>query len=253
MNLIQKNMETLINLKVLKQLNDLVTENSTTILTTLGITGGITTAYLSAKAGYNSAFVVINHEIEYGAIESKKEKAQLIWKKFIPPTILGVVSGGCIIASSKIGSRKTAALTAAYSLTEKAFSEYKDKVAETLGDAKEKKLRADLAQDKVRQNPASQVVIGSGTILCCDLFTGRYFNSDMETLRKAQNDLNSYLMRHDRATLSHFYDLINIPHTSYSWDVGWTSEKLMELRFSTVLSDDNKPCLAFEFNYTKPV
>ncbi len=238
---------------VFKQIEQLITENSTSILTALGISGGVTTVILSAKAGYKSALIIEAYENEYGLLVTKREKVELVWKYYIPTAISGSLSAISIIASTRISSRKTAAITAAYSLSEKAFSEYKDKVVETLGDKKEKKIRDEIAQDRVNSNPPSQVVIGSGPVLCCDLFTGRYFNSDMESLRKAQNDLNAYLMRHDRATISHFYDLIGLPHTSYSWDVGWTSDKLLELDFSTVLSEDKKPCLAFEFNYTKPL
>jgi hypothetical protein len=236
---------------IFRQVEQLITKNSTTILTALGISGGITTAILSAKAGYKSALIIEAHEHEYGLIVTKREKIELVWQYYIPAAVSGGLSIASIIASNKIGARKTAAITAAYSLSEKAFVEYKDKVTETLGDKKEKQIRDDIAQDRVNTNPPSQIVIGSGPVLCCDLFTGRYFNSDMEKLRKAQNDLNSYLMRHDRATISHFYDLIGLPHTSYSWDVGWTSDKLVELDFSTVLSEDKKPCLAFDFNYTK--
>ncbi len=236
---------------IFKQIEKLVSQNSSSILTALGISGGITTTVLAAKAGYKSALIIEAYEHEYGLIVTKREKAELVWKYYIPTALSGGLSVASIIASTRISSRKTAAITAAYSLSEKAFLEYRDKVTETLGDKKEKKIRDEIAQDRVKTNPPSQVVIGSGPVLCCDLFTGRYFNSDMEALRKAQNDLNAYLMRHDRATISHFYDLIGLPHTSYSWDVGWTSDKLLELDFSTVLSEDKKPCLAFDFNYTK--
>lgn len=238
---------------IFKQAEKFLTENSTSILTALAISGGVTTVVLSAKAGYKSALIIEAHEHEYGLIINKREKVELVWKYYIPTLISGSLSVVSIVASTKISSRRTAAITAAYSLSEKAFSEYKDKVVETLGDKKEKKLRDEIAQEKINANPPSNIVIGNGQVLCCDLFTGRYFNSDMETLRKAQNDLNAYLMRHDRATLSHFYDLIDLSHTSYSWDIGWTSDKLLELNFSTVLSDDKRPCLAFEFNYTKPL
>jgi hypothetical protein len=241
------------NIKVLKQIEKLVTENSTSILTALGISGTITTAYLSAKAGYKTAKLHLEHEIVYGAFSSNKEKAQVVWKVYIPTVVTGSITIGCIVASSKINSRRTAALTAAYSISEKAFSEYKEKVVETMGKTKEKKLRDDIVKDKIIENPPKGTIIGSGPVVCCDLYTRRYFNSDMETLRKAQNDLNAYLMRHDRATLSHFYDLVGLPHTSHSWDVGWTSDKLMGLEFTTVLSEDSKPCLAFDFNYIKAV
>lgn len=239
--------------KIFKQIDELTRNNSQVILTVLGVSGTITTAYLTGKAAYRSAHVLLDEEINKVNKENSKEVIQVVWKLYIPPVLSGTATIACMIAATKIGTRRTAALTAAYSLSEKALSEYRDKIVETVGKNKEKQIRDEIAQEKVISNPPAPFVIGSGTVLCCDLFTGRYFNSDMESLRKAQNDINAYLVRHDRATLSHFYDLINLPHTSYSWDVGWTSDRFVELQFSTVLSEDNKPCIAYEFNYTKPV
>jgi hypothetical protein len=50
------------------------------------------------------------------------------------------------------------------------------------------------------------------------------------------------------ASLSDFYHLIGLPSTSFSDEVGWTSDKLLELEISTVLSEDERPCLSIGFN-----
>lgn len=75
----------------------------------------------------------------------------------------------------------------------------------------------------------------------------------MESLRKAENKLNSRLNREMYARLSDFYSLVGLPYTSNSEEIGWDSDKLLELRFTTVLSDDGRPCIAFDYNYTKPM
>lgn len=239
--------------RVFKDVGEFTRMNSQIILTGVGISGTITTAYLTGKAAYRSAYVLLDEKAFDGYGLENKEKFLLVWKLYIPATVAGSLTIAAMLSATKIGTRRTTALTAAYSLSEKALTEYREKIVETVGKNKEKQLRDDIAQDKVSSNPPPTFIVGSGTVLCCDLFTGRYFNSDMETLRKAQNDINAYLVRHDRATLSHFYDMIGLPNTTYSWDVGWTSDKFVELHFSTVLSEDNRPCIAFEFNYTKPV
>lgn len=227
-------------------------DNSTSLLAATAVTGIITTGYFAAKAGYESAGIIAEAERTTPYPLSTKEKFLLVWKRYIPATSSGAVGIAAIIGSASINARRTAALTAAYSITEKAFSEYKEKVIETIGDNKERKIRDEIASEKVQQNPpnATNVIVGSGDVLCLELHTGRYFQSDMETLRRAQNDINSKLISQNEATLSDLYYILSIPQTSSSSYSGWTSEKMLSLEFSSQLHE-GKPCLAFDYNYIK--
>jgi hypothetical protein len=225
----------------------LVQNNSSSILTAFGISGTIGTAYLTGKASFKAAYILAEEKVE------PKDAVKKVWKLYIPAGVSGVATIACIVGVSKIGSRRTAAITAAYSLSEKAFTEYKSKVVETLGEKKEKKIRDEVYETKMSNNPPSSlgiVLAGTGDVLCCETWTGRYFNSDMETIRKAVNVINAKLNREMEATLSDFYYLIGIPTTSSSSYSGWNSDKLMDLEFSTLLHD-GRPCLAFEYNYVK--
>jgi hypothetical protein len=235
---------------LVKRVGHSLQANSPAILTALGVSGTITTAYLAAQAG-------MDHQRKRFAMapeRTAREEAELVWKIYIPPAMSAAVTIGCIIGATKVSSRRTAAITAAYSIGEKAFTEYKEKVIEKMGENKEQAVRDEIAQDRIKENPPSTVFIASGSnVLCCELYTGRYFESDMETLRKAQNVINDKLNRDMYASLSDFYYIIGIPQTSYSSDIGWTTGKLMEMQFSTVMSEDDRPCLAFEYNYVKPI
>lgn len=233
-----------------KQAEHLIKRNSPAILTGLGVTGTITTAYLASRATLEVSGTLLDKS--YGF--SKRQKAKLVWKKYIPAVATGTATIGCIVFATRINSKRTAALAAAYSLSERAFIDYKDKVVEQLGERKEQKVRDEVAQDHVRATaPGPSVVLsGYGDILCCELYTGRYFKSDMEKLRKAQNDLNAELILNGLSSLSDFYHLVGLAKTSNSDHIGWV-EQLMELQFSHALTDDGRPCLTFEYNYTKPI
>jgi len=231
----------------------LVQHNSSSILTAFGISGTIGTAYLTGKASFKAAHIIQEEERLTTKKVDPKDAVKKVWKLYIPAGVSGVATIACIVGVSKIGSRRTAAITAAYSLSEKAFTEYKSKVVETLGEKKEKKIRDEVYETKMSNNPPSSsgiVLAGTGDVLCCETWTGRYFNSDMETIRKAVNVINAKLNREMEATLSDFYYLIGIPTTSSSSYSGWNSDKLMDLDFSTLLHD-GRPCLAFEYNYVK--
>jgi len=234
-----------------------ITKNSPAILTGLGIAGVLTTAYFTGRASYAAAAVIESEEYQNGQAEDPKqrlkERVQLTWRLYIPAGISGAVTVGCLVAGSRISNKRTTAAYSLVALTETAFGEYKDKVVEKIGDKKEKDIRDEIAQDRVNKNPPGQQVIisGSGTVICCELHTGRYFNSDVETIRKAENAINAKILRETEATLDDFYYLVGLEPTSYSSHSGWDTGRLLELSWSAVISPDEKPCMAFEYNHVK--
>jgi hypothetical protein len=235
-----------------------VGDNSPAILTGIGVAGAITTAVLTGKAVLkadrilNEAVVRANgYEAEYKPRDIfPREKFDLTWKFYIPPVVTGIVTVGAIIMANQIGTRRAAAMASMYVLTDKAFTEYKEKVLEKVGETKARNIHDDIAQDRVNANPVTEreiIMTGGGSALCFEPFTGRYFHSDMETLKKAQNDLNYLVNNSYYASLSDFYDLIGLDHTTLSDDLGWNSDELLELHFTSVLAGDGRPCLSFEY------
>lgn len=242
---------------LLRKVEKLARDNSPVILTAIGVSGTITTAVLTGKATIKAYKEVQEKEVVVYSHRdddwSKKEIVKLTWKFYIPAGLSAGMTIGCIIGAAKVGARRTAAITAAYSLSERAFSEYKEKVVEKIGSGKEQSVRDDIAKEKVLQSAPSKevIVVGNGNVLCCELHTGRYFNADMETLRKAENDINAQLIREVDATLNDFYYMVKLPQTDSSGYFGWNADKLLALDFTTTLTEDGRPCLAFAYNYLK--
>lgn len=237
---------------IFKQFGRSIKTNSPVILAVVGAAGVVVTAVLASKASFEAAKDLEEADPQP---ETTMEKAKIIWPRYIPAGVSGTVTVVSIIGSNRIGNKKTAAAMTAYSLAERAFGEYREKVAEQFGERKEQNVRDEIAKDVIKNYPPSKEVIiaGSGHVLCCELMTRRYFMSDMETLRRAQNDVNMNVVNSLYATLSEFYHLVGLSQTSHSDEIGWDSDKLMVLEFSTILTEDGKPCLAFNYNYTKPI
>jgi hypothetical protein len=237
-----------------------IKSNSPEILTAVGVAGVFTTSYLTGKAAYKASRIIAEDEQQGVMFENRKdrfkERVRLTWKLYIPAVASGAVTVGCIVGGSRATAKRTAAAVTAYSLTERAFSEYREKVTEEIGKGKEQKIRDELAQDRVSADqPVSREVIitSGGNVLCCELYTHRYFRSDMESLRRAQNDINMMVVNNLYVTLDEFYDVVGLPHTSVSDQMGWDSNRLMDLIISGTISEGGEPCLAFEYNYVKPL
>lgn len=234
-------------------------DNSPAILTAIGVTGTLTTAYLAAKAGFKSAEVLRDEELKRDSeaktndeIEplTSKEVFELTGPVFVPTAISAIMTVSAIICANRIGDRRAAAMASAYTVVEKSFKEYRDKNTERLGKKKEKELRAEIAQDNVTNNPVEKsvyIVTGKGETLCKDKWSGRYFNSDMETLRKAVNDFNQDRINSGYLSLSEFYHLIGLPPTQESEEVGWNGDCPLEVDFDGTLHPDGTPAMVFEF------
>jgi len=232
----------------------MIGDNSPLILTGIGAAGVITTAILTGKASIKATRVLdvyrYDQDPKAEMFITKKQAAGHVWKLYIPPVATGIVTVGAIIMANRIGTRRAAAMASAYVLSQEAFLEYKDKVVEKLGESKERAIHDDIAQDRVNANPVTEhsiVVTDGGNSLCYESLSGRYFNSSMEEMKAAQNNLNHHILRHQYASLTEFYDLLGLDRTGLSDDIGWSSDEMLELTFTSTIASDGRPCLVMQY------
>jgi hypothetical protein len=142
-------------------------------------------------------------------------------------------------------------MAAALALTERAYDEYKDKVVEKLGENRERKIKDEIAQDRVTRNPVpdGQIIFLDGTAsqLCYEAYTGRYFVSDMETVRKAANDVNHQVNTNNYASLGDFHDLVGLDRCDVSDEMGWNLDRLLELEFSGTVTAKGQSCMVMRY------
>jgi uncharacterized protein DUF6353 len=237
------------------RLPKLISDNSPAILTAIGAAGALTTAYLTGRASIKAGALYAIDDLQRRHNDEPemewKEFVKEYWRLYIPSAISAGLTVAAIISANRIGTRRTAALATAFAISEKAFDEYRNKVVEKLGDKKEELIRAEVAQERVNRKPPVDrevIVTGNGSVLCQDALTGRYFLCDLETIRKAENDINWRVLHDNYASLSDFYELVGLPPTSMSDEVGWNVDKLLEIKVSGTLTEGgNKPCMYIEF------
>lgn len=244
-----------------KRAAKLAIDNSPTILTTIGVVGAVTTAYLAGKASFEAADIIRLKEADdeargetylYDARESLKNRVQLVWKLYIPAASTGVATIACIIGANHVGGRRAAGLAAAYTISEKTFDEYKTKVIEKLGEKKERQVHDEIAQDRVIEacldDDVELIGLDNGD-LCFDQFSGRYFKSTVEGIRGAENDLNFMLVHDGYAALAELYRALDMDAPPFSEQIGWNSDRKLDIHISTTLAAGNKPCITISFKH----
>ncbi len=238
----------------------LVQENATTILTGIGVVGTVATGVLAAKAGTKAGKILTEEEAirtvdrdangpsDFNGPLNRKEKIVLVGGYFVPPIITGTGTIVAIVLGHRLTSQRAAALAAAYGLTQKHFDEYRAKVEEKITGQKKSDIEGELAQERLDKTPGSQqVVIIEGQVLCFDAYSGRYFNSTMETIKQSVNKVNENILNHDYSSLSEFYAFLDLPSTGFSDDVGFNQDNVLEVIYSTRIADNGRPCIVMDF------
>ena len=246
--------------KVAKNMQHTLGKYSPQILTGIGVAGMITTVVLAVKATPKALELIEDKKEELDADKlTIVDTVKAAWKPYVPAAVTGVLSTVCIIGGNAVGTRRTAALAAAYKISETALHEYKDAIVETVGEEKAEEVKEKVAQNKLDKNPVVEkqiIVTNKGTFLCYDSLSGRYFQSDIETIRKAQNDINDYLFSEDYASLNMFYDFLGLEHTRLGAELGWKIDSgTLQIEFDSTLASDKSqgiapgtPCLVLDYN-----
>lgn len=238
--------------KIVKNTKYSFINHSPEILTGIGISGMITTTIMAVKATPKAVKIISQKEEEKGEILTPIETIKVTWKNYIPAAVIGIISTSCLICANNVNTKRNAALATAYSISETALRDYKDKVVETIGEKREKTVKEAIAQDKIDNNPVVQENIihtGKGNTLCYDLMFGRYFTCDVDVIEKAINRVNRNINIEGYASLNDFYVEIGLEPTEIGDCLGWNidSREIIIERSSHLINGDT-PCFAMSFN-----
>lgn len=244
-----------------KDIGRAISKNSPTILTAFGVAGLISTVVLAIKAT-PKAIEILDREKMFRYQEENDpapltplDVIELTWKEYVPTAVMGGMTIACMIGSNHINLRRNAALVSLFTVTESALKEYEAKVRGEIGEKKEEKIRGEISQDHLDRAPVNEKAIiftGHGNYLCFDDFSKRYFRSDIEAIRRAQNIFNQRLLREGWLCINEFYYEIGLEPIELGDEFGWIAERnLMEIRYDTKMAkDSNEPCLVVGYSVT---
>lgn len=237
--------------KIFKRVQMGVSKRSPEILTGIGVAGMITTTVLAVRATPKALQLIKEREertCEGTVGHPIVEKVKAAWRPYVPAIVTGTVSIACLIGAGSVHSRRTAALATAYKLSETALSEYKEKVIETIGEKKEQVIKEKIDKDRIEKNPVSKnevIVTKRGNSLCYDSLSGRYFESDIDFIKKVENELNAQMINDITGYLSlnDFYDELGLNRIDVGDDLGWNVNKRITIRIGSQIADDGRPCI----------
>ena len=222
--------------KICRSVKTATVKHSPEILTGVGIAGMVTTTVMAVRATPKAIQLLDEEKRRQHA--NKLEPMDIVktaWKCYIPAAVTGTVS-------SSVNARRNAALTAAYTISESTLRDYQKKVVETIGEKKEQTVRDAVAKEHLEKNPVENkevIVTAKGDTLCFDAVSGRYFKSDIDKLKKAENELNRQMRDEMYISLNDFYYEVGLEPIKLGDDLGWNIDN----------ATDGTPCLVIDYGY----
>lgn len=239
--------------EVTQNLKISIEKHSPEILTGFGIAGMLTTTILAVKATPKALRLIEDKKKEKEVTKlTVLDTVKTTWKCYIPAAGLAVVSTGCLVGASKVSLKRNAVLATAYKVVETAHKEYREKVIETLGEKKEEAIRDKVAKQKLDDNPVQTnqvIVVDRDKTLCFDVFSGRYFEVNIDRIKRAENTLNRRMMLENYVSLNDFYEEIGLEPTPLGDELGWKIDNgFLNLDLSSQLTPDDRPALVINYN-----
>lgn len=244
-------------------LGDWLKDNTTHILTGIGVSGVIGTVVLAVKVTpqvwndiraheeYQARLEELPDEETYTA--SFKEQFAIAWRPYLPAAILGTCTIAAIVASHSIGQKRQSAAIAAIAMVQRTYQEYKEGVLEEVGPKKEEEIRAKVSQKSLERRLAEgkeTILLEHEDQLCYDRFSGRTFYSTREKIRKAENDIMAGINNFEYASLNDFYRRLGLEDTEAGEVLGFNSSNPISIEFSSHLVGNNRPALAIDYHHS---
>lgn len=242
--------------KGLSRAGSYINHHSPAIMTGLGVAGVISTTAFAVKATPKAMLLIeeAKEVMSENDILTPMDTVKLAWRPYAPAIIMGGLTIACILSAHQINTTRNTALAGIYSLTENRLRDYQKVVSETVGEKQQEEIRDKVAVNELKNNPIGSCIADTkegGTMLCYESLSGRYFRSDVETIKSVFNELNRKIVSNNYMVvyLNDFYDELGLSSTRIGDLLGWElDDGPVDYVFSSQLTKNNEPCLVVNFS-----
>lgn len=200
--------------------------NGATILTVVGGVGVVATAVSTAMATPKALRALEQAEEEKGEKLTKLEMVVVAGPSYIPPIAIGVGTIACVLGANILNKQRQAALIGAYTLLDSSYKEYKQKVLDLYGEDANEKVVEGIAKDKYDEEENK---VEPGKQLFFEAYSGRYFESTIEDVLRAEYTLNRELSLVGGVGVNDYFELLGLPRMESLNDFGWCFDINMDM------------------------
>lgn len=210
----------------------LLKKYSPLILTSVSVIGSITSTVLAVKVTPKALKLINEAKKEKGSNLTKTEIVKVAWKPYIPTVISLATTITSILSLHILNQRTQNALMTAYTTLNNLHQEYIAKTKELYGDDADQKVRNAILNDQ----PMMIKDLTDGKQLFWDYQSLRFFESTIDEVLRAENQLNAEFAASGAVTLNDFYDLLGLERQFAAQEIGWYDHgTFFEIKFENQL------------------
>lgn len=207
--------------------------HSSTVLTCVGSAGVILTAVMTAKATVKAVRLINEAECQKKEELTKMEIFQATATAYFPAVLIGASTIACIFGANALNKQQQAALISAYSLVDRSFKEYKEKLKELYGEEAHQEIINSIVVEKAAKMHVHGAYLFCGcslvdpedddspTKIFYDTYSDRFFEATMSQVLNAEYHLNRTFNLRGYITLSEFYEFLGLESTQAHDVLGW--------------------------------
>lgn len=214
------------------------------ILTVIAVGGVAVTTVLAARGGLKADDILKerdqnlipevskeedgNPELNTWYPPSMREIFDLTWQCYIPAAISGAITIAAIIGSQYISAKQIAALTASVSMLVASRDQLEQAIRDKYGEEGLNELRSKMKLFK----PEKEYIriyaeeTGKGDLLCYDRYSGRWFRSEEDEVKKAIKEYSDMFKQGLYLSLNDLYRLYGIDETDFGFQYGYAATEM---------------------------
>lgn len=225
------------------------------ILTAITIGGTLYAVYRAAKDG--PKYREILDQCDEEGVDTV-EKVKRLAPAVAPVAVATGVSVIAAVANFKVAGDAIKGLADAYTVAKTGKEVFEDCTEKIVGPEKTEEIRKEVA--KVQTGVANSggafakpIATGHGNDLMFDAWSGRYFYSDINYVKKCVNDLNAQMINDMYISLNEYYAYQDLPGIGAGRDLGWNIDYgTIEINITSELDECDRPYTYISF-INKPI
>lgn len=246
----------------------IIEKNAPLILQITGIAGMLGGTVMATRESLKADEVLKKYREEHSNDNDSKvvkiaKEAIAVAPCYVKTFGIEAASVVLLILSYRLNMKRIMALTAALSLSEERFKEFKAKTDELFGkDGGSEHVNRDImgdyisSMDELPNEFLSQIIetVG-GNVLTVDSVTGRIFYTSRNYVERCLNELNVKLRDEMYLTINDWYDILGLSHCAAGDDLGFIVDDYgrrgVKFDFDTELSRGGElPLMVIRYDYS---
>lgn len=214
---------------------------------------------LAGMAGAVISGIIEAPKVEQSILDAKREarrkKKRFTKKKETEMRVRGhartialfTFSFLAICGGSSIHTRRNVAIGAALETTKVAATEYRRSVKKIVSEDQARDIDEDF-ETRTKKKADKTIIITGDNYLVKDDFTNIIFESSIEKLEHAANEMNKRMREEQYISLDEWYDAIDVQHAPINTMVGWNFNiGYISLSYDAEIYN-NKPVVVLRYN-----